>query len=583
MIALENTAFKKSYSSQKKPESLAKSLIQTVSDELESANINGNKLEALNIQFAFIKTDTSLSKKENILKRIVDEIDENINGFIKTHRYFDVLGQLYVEFLRYANSDKGLGIVLTPPHIAELFADLAQVNKNSVVYDNCAGTGGFLISAMKRMVIDAKNDETKIKEIKAKQLIGTEYQSHIFALAVSNMYIHQDGKTNIINGSCFDEDIIEAVKAKRPTVGFLNPPYKDKKRDIEELEFVSNNLESLVDGGVCIAIIPISSVIAKDGVNAQLKERLLQKHTLEAVLSMPEDLFHNSKVSPVSVVIIFTAHKPHPKGKKTWLGYFRNDNFVKTKDKGRIDLFMTWESIKKEWLTLYFNRETKKNISLTRELNSQDEWCIEAYLSYDYGKITEKEFKDKAQQYLAFRLLHNLLDLKIEKPTKHSGVNKLVPLYEIFDVKNGLASSNVEILPLPTSAYDVRYIRPSQTYEGSIDGYVDRTFVDNRHIYPDNTLYVSTDGQGSHTYAYVSSFEFVPNSNVSVLAPKREMSAQEKIYYALCISSNRYKFSYGRKPKGDRLKNILLPLYPPEYVYGNIFGAIFNRWKTIIK
>ena len=139
------------------------------------------KLENLNTQFSFIKTDTSLSKKENILKEIIDEIDENINVFIKTHKYFDVLGQLYIEFLRYANSDKALGIVLTPPHITELFTELAQVNKNSIAYDNCTGTGGFLISAMKKMILDAKGDEAKINEIKSKQLIGTEYQSHIFA------------------------------------------------------------------------------------------------------------------------------------------------------------------------------------------------------------------------------------------------------------------------------------------------------------------------------------------------------------------------------------------------------------------
>ena len=230
LISLENEGFKKSYQSQKTPKNLATLLVQTVSNELESANISGKKLENLNIQFGFIKTDTSLSTKDKVLKELIDEIDENINQFIKTHEYFDVLGQLYIEFLRYANSDKGLGIVLTPPHITELFAELAQVNKNSIAFDNCTGTGGFLISAMKKMIDDAKGDQKKIKEIKSSHLIGIEYQSHIFALAVSNMYIHQDGKTNIINGSCFDEEIIEQIKLKRPTVGFLNPPYKADKK-----------------------------------------------------------------------------------------------------------------------------------------------------------------------------------------------------------------------------------------------------------------------------------------------------------------------------------------------------------------
>ena len=69
-----------------------------------------------------------------------------------------------------------------------------------------------------------------------------------------------------------------------------------------------------------------------------------------------------------------------------------------------------------------------------------------------------------------------------------------------------------------------------------------------------------------YSFSYVSTFEFVPNSNVSVLIPLRKMSIQEKLYYAQCITNNRYKFSYGRKPKGDRLKSVLLPEYPPKYV-----------------
>ena len=171
LIALENPAFKASYKSHKTPQNLANALVQTVSNELESANIDGKKLENLNIQFSFIKTDTSLSTKDKVLRELIDEIDENINSFIKTHEYFDVLGQLYIEFLRYANSDKGLGIVLTPPHITEFFSELAQVNKNTIAYDNCAGTGGFLISAMKKMIQDAKGDQETIKNIKARQLI----------------------------------------------------------------------------------------------------------------------------------------------------------------------------------------------------------------------------------------------------------------------------------------------------------------------------------------------------------------------------------------------------------------------------
>ncbi|OPA71103.1 methyltransferase [Campylobacter pinnipediorum subsp. caledonicus] len=403
LIALENEAFKSSYASYKTAKNLAEALVKTVSDELENANIGLEKLNNLNIQFSFIKTDTSLSKKENVLKELIDEIDENINQFIKTHEYFDVLGQLYIEFLRYANSDKGLGIVLTPPHITELFAELAQVNKDSVIYDNCTGTGGFLISAMKKMLQDAKGDEAKEKEIKSKQLIGVEYQSHIFALAVSNMYIHQDGKTNIINGSCFDKNVIDKVKEYKPTVGFLNPPYKsNKKNDTDEFEFILNNLECLVDGGTCIAIVPMQSALATKSNAYELKKNILKNHTLEAVLSMPDELFFNSKVGVVSCIMIFKAHKPHPKNKETYFGYYKDDGFVKRKIRGRFDAFGKWEAIKEKWISNYINKKQEAGFSVSKIITADDEWCAEAYMQTDYIKLSEEDFENTVLNYATF-------------------------------------------------------------------------------------------------------------------------------------------------------------------------------------
>lgn len=405
LIALENAAFKQAYAYQATPQNLADSLIKTVSDELTEANIGSGKLKNLETQFSFIATDTTLSTKVGALKGLIDDIDEHINVFIKTHEYFDVLGQLYIEFLRYANSDKGLGIVLTPPHITEFFADVAEVNQNSIAYDNCTGTGGFLIAAMKKMIDDAKGDSAKIKAIKQTQLIGTEYQSSIYALAVSNMYIHQDGKTNIQNGSCFDVDIMQAAKAKKPTVGFLNPPYKgDKKNDIDELAFVLNNLECLVDGGTCVTIVPMQSALAQSGKTHDFKKQLLTKHTLEAVFSMPNELFFNSKVNVVTCVMVFTAHKPHPKTKKTFFGYFKDDGFDKRKNLGRLDVHGYWKDrIKAQWLTAYINRETVQGLSVVRAVTADDEWCAEAYMETDYSSLTFEDFEEVVKRHALFK------------------------------------------------------------------------------------------------------------------------------------------------------------------------------------
>ena len=411
LIALEDEAFKTSYTKKTTPKSLADFLTKTVSEKLEEANISGKKLENLNIQFGFIKTDTSLSTKEKALKELIDEIDENINSFIKTHEYFDVLGQLYIELLRYANSDKGLGIVLTPPHITELFTELAQVNKNSIAYDNCTGTGGFLIAAMKKMIEDAKGDTHKIKEIKSNHLVGVEYQAHIFALAVSNMYIHQDGKTNIINGSCFDEDIIKEVKLKKPTVGFLNPPYKgDKKTDTDEIEFILNNLECLVDGGTCIAIVPMQSALATSGKVLEFKKKLLEKHTLEAVLSMPDELFFNSKVGVVSCIMIFTAHKPHDKNVETYFGYYKNDGFEKRKNIGRTDVNGKWDNIRDKWVNYFKRRKEEAGFSVKQFVTADMEWCAEAYMQTDYSGLNEEDFENAILDYTTFLFKNRIIE-----------------------------------------------------------------------------------------------------------------------------------------------------------------------------
>jgi len=566
LIALDNPAFKSSYGSHKTPQNLSNSLVQTVSNELESANIGGKKLENLNIQFGFIKTDTSLSTKTKVLKELIDEIDENINQFIKTHEYFDVLGQLYIEFLRYANSDKGLGIVLTPPHITELFSDLAQVNKNSVAFDNCTGTGGFLISAMKKMIIDAKDDVGKIKEIKKSQLIGVEYQSHIYALAVSNMYIHQDGKTNIINGSCFDPLVIKEAKEKKPTVGFLNPPYKSKKTDIEELDFVLNNLEILVDGGKCLAIVPMKIALETKGKILELKKKILSNHTLDAVFSMPDELFFNSKVGVVSCIMAFTAHKPHPKSKETFFGYFKNDGFEKRKHKGRIDINGTWEKIKEDWVSLYINKKDKAGISVNKVVTANEEWCAEAYMQTNYDLLNQSEFTKSTLNYLSFLIKEGRFDLFNsflgEQNMKSFDLNteqwSFFELSDIFIVKKGKRLTKADM-----DLGQTHFIGSSDSNNGLT------AKIAREPIFKENTITVNYDG--SVAESFYQPIEFWALDSVNVLYPGFTLNPYIGVFIATVIRQEKYRFNYGRKWGKDRMEKskIKLPMKNglPDYTF----------------
>lgn len=146
-------------------------------------------------------------------------------------------------------------------------------------------------------------------------------------------------------------------------------------------------------------------------------------------------------------------------------------------------------------------------------------------------------------------------------------------LDELFDVKNGLASNRISLLKDRTIS-SIPYIRPAKTQQRTVAGWVECESVPDEHRYPKHSLFVSTNGEGSHTYAYVSNFEFVANSDVSVLIPKRNMTLAEKVFYAKAITLSRPKFSYGRKPKGKRLKSIELPDTLPAWVNSNAIKSI---------
>jgi len=141
-------------------------------------------------------------------------------------------------------------------------------------------------------------------------------------------------------------------------------------------------------------------------------------------------------------------------------------------------------------------------------------------------------------------------------------INETSKLNDLFEIKNGIAATGLNIKENRFSGC-IAYVRPASTNARIIRGFLERSVMDEKNIYPKGSLFVSTNGEGSHSYSYASIEDFVPNSDVSVLIPKKEMSIELKLYYAKCIAANRYLFSYGRKPKGKRLAGLLLPKPTP--------------------
>ena len=401
LIALEDDHFYNTFQAYTDALLLSELLIAGILRKLRAASIQATRVNAMEQAYNFIKSHTALID-EGYLIKLVSEIHKEVRPFIKSNQYFDIISHCYVEFLKYANNDSALGIVLTPAHITELFCELANVTKDSVVLDNCCGTSSFLIAAMQKMIKQANGNQSEIEKIKKERLIGIEYQDHIFTLAVSNMIIHGDGKTNITQGDCFTK--IGEVKKYKPTIGLLNPPYNDVN-GLDELVFIENNLSAIEKNGIVVAIVPMRCALYQDGQGAILKQRLLDNHTLEAVMSMPDDLFY--PIGTVTCVMVFRAQVPHAtSNRKTWFGYWKNDGFIKAKHRGRIDANEQWQTICDKWLESYRNREVHVGESVMQYVTAQDEWCAEAYMETDYTKITQADFEKVVRDYAVFKLLN---------------------------------------------------------------------------------------------------------------------------------------------------------------------------------
>lgn len=411
--------------------------LEAIKEVLEKAQIPRAKKDTMLQPYANVASQPNLGKPDSkakkkypqgVLAEIINEINDNVWPFINVYHNFDVVGHFYGEFLKYTGGDKkALGIVLTPRHITELFCDIANVTKQDTVLDICAGTGGFLISAMQAMLKQTVSDAER-NNIKKNQLIGIENNPKMFALAASNMILRGDGKANLYQSSCFEPSLQDSIRLPKkdsgmrvPNIGFLNPPYAQSKSDAElhELYFVKEMLDILDQGGTGVAIIPVSCVISPSAA----KSEILKHHTLKAVMSMPSELFY--PVATVTCIIVFEAHKPHmnaevinpdtneiisPKKafKKTWFGYWRDDGFEKTKHLGRIDLNDQWLNIKENWLEQYHNNEVHAGESITAYVTDEDEWIAEAYLETDYSQLTQDDFEQVVRDYALFNLLNSI-------------------------------------------------------------------------------------------------------------------------------------------------------------------------------
>lgn len=357
-------------------------------------------------QFLLIKDRTLLNQihpqlAKTPLKYFSEYIENNILKAITLKTNEDILGRFYGEFISYGGGDgQTLGVILTPKHITELFCDLAEIKISDKVFDPCCGTGGFLIAAMHKMLQNATSKERKI--IKENNLYGIETREDMFAIATTNMILRGDGKSNLIKDDFFKKDA-KILQAQKYTVGLINPPYSQAKgkdtAHLSEINFIKHLLDSLSEGGRCVAIVPQSTMVGKTKEDKLVKSQILKSHTLEGVITLNKNTFYGVGTNPC--IAIFTAHKPHSEKKFCKFVNYEDDGFIISKHIGLIETTRA-KSQKAHLLDCWLNdKPTESKFMVKTTIESADEW-LHSFYYFNDEIPKEEDFEKTIADYLTF-------------------------------------------------------------------------------------------------------------------------------------------------------------------------------------
>lgn len=401
-------------------------VVNNIKDILEglltkSGSINkASKLAILNNKVLDDQDVQSLTYKE--LADILKFIDVNIIPFIndKNTAGQDLLNLFFTTFNKYVGkSDKNQAF--TPDHICSFMSKVVGVNKNSRVLDPCCGSGAFLVRAMTDAMDDCETEDER-EMVKQEQIFGVEYEAGAFGLASTNMLIHGDGNSNVVQDSLFNKgkwienNNINVVLMNPPynaTKKFCNPDYtknwdskkkEDPSKGFHFVEWVAKQVSPLCKMAV---LLPMQAAIGSSNDVKEFKKKMLDNYTLEAVFSLPVEIFYPGAAA-VAVCMVFDLSQKHEKAnKETFFGYYRDDKFIKRKGLGRVEITdekgnSLWAKTEELWLDLYKNKKKVAGLSVMRKIGWKDEWLAEAYMETDYSSLKSDDFEKTIRDYYSY-------------------------------------------------------------------------------------------------------------------------------------------------------------------------------------
>lgn len=276
------------------------------------------------VQLYSQKLGSNAQKQADTISEVIKSIGKiNLIEQDDQNNKNDTLGDAYEYLIREFASESGkkAGEFYTPQKVSELLTKLTLVGKKypegMTVYDPAMGSGSLLLNFKKYIKDIAGGDPNKVI------YYGQEINISTFNLARMNMILHgvESGNQFLRQGDTLDADWPPISQTMFDAV-VMNPPYSLKwsankgflqdprfspygvlaPKSKADYAFLLHGFYHLKNTGTMAIVLP-HGVLFRGAAEGKIRKKLLENGSIDAVIGLPANLFYNTSIPTVILVL----------------------------------------------------------------------------------------------------------------------------------------------------------------------------------------------------------------------------------------------------------------------------------------
>lgn len=419
-----------------------------------------------------MKNAVFIIPKPSLLVEAIKTIDEIFAVMEKDteekgQAFQDIQGDVYEYLLSEIATAGKNGQFRTPRHIIKLMTELVRPQLGDRICDPACGSAGFLLGAYQYIVTDlarksGKKDipldedgfertsvastlTEKAQNILQQSLYGYDIDSTMVRLGLMNLMMHGVDEPNIDYQDTLSKSYNEHSSYD---VIFANPPFTGSidKGDVNEaltlsttkseLLFLENIFLMLKKGGTACVVIPQGVLFGSGKAFKTLRQTLVEKCELKAVVSAPSGVF-KPYAGVSTAILLFTKvydaeeEVSQPATESTWFYDMESDGYSLDDKRTKLDHHGDLQEI----IEKYHERDSKNKKNRKAKFFSvpHEEIKKEGY-DLSFSRYKEDDFEDIVYEDPSV-ILNRIIDAEVGKTT-----NK-----ELVKVEGGIVAELLEL------------------------------------------------------------------------------------------------------------------------------------------